>query len=67
MKKSYIAPNLTVIKVELQGMIADSPSGEASKEKNLWELDETEKGSVETDANLPITAKRYDAWSSWDE
>lgn len=62
MKKSYIAPNLIFIKAELQSMIATSPS-----ETRIWELGDDEKGSVETDADLPITAKRYDAWTTWDE
>lgn len=68
MKKLYIAPNLTCVKVELQGFIADSPHNTRIPKA---ELSGTESNNmtpeVVTNRDLQITAKHYDAWSTWDE
>lgn len=65
-KKTYIAPNLIIVKAETLDMIAASPN--LLKDKtfdlaNKW----NEKGRVEEDAELPISAKHYNAWDTWDE
>lgn len=74
MKKKYIVPNLTIVMVNTEQFIAASPDpqkltdkkfvlGGGSQGNGLWQ----EEGSVEEDADLAISSKHYDAWSSWDE
>lgn len=78
MKKKYIVPNLTIVMVNTEQFIAASPDpikltikltdkkfvlGGGQQGNGLWQ----EEGSVEEDADLAISSKHYDAWSSWDE
>ena len=73
MKKKYIVPNLTIVTVNTEQFIAASPDpkkisvlfnlGGGTQGNSTWQ----EKGSVEEDADLAISAKQYDAWASWDE
>ena len=74
MKKKYIGPNLTIVMVNTEQFIAASPDpikltdkkfvlGGGQQGNGLWQ----EEGSVEEDADLAISSKHYDAWSSWDE
>lgn len=67
-KKTYIAPNLIIVKAETQDMIATSGESKLITDKtfdlaNKW----NEKGQVEENAELPISAKHYNAWDAWDE
>ena len=74
MKKKYIVPNLTIVMVNTEQFIAASQDpikltdkkfvlGGGQQGNGLWQ----EEGSVEEDADLAISSKHYDAWSSWDE
>lgn len=67
MKKTYIAPNLTILWVEPQSFIASSLDHDSDEED--WDLANKypENGKVTTNADLPISAKHYDAWDTWDE
>lgn len=62
MKKKYIIPRIEISICVLENFIATSPpgSGEVVVDKSKSELKETEE-----DVNLH--AKQYNAWASWDE
>lgn len=67
-KKTYIAPNLIIVKAETLYMIAASGDPKVITDKtfdlaNKW----NESGRVEEDAELPISAKHHNAWNTWDE
>lgn len=68
MKKIYIAPNLTCVKVELQSFIADSPvSNNTTPKGEITGTGNNMTLVVEKNQDLEITAKHYDAWTTWDE
>lgn len=66
MKKIYIAPNLMIIKGEPQNIMAGSNPPEDEENFDMgdkWQ----ESGKSTTDADLPISAKGHNAWTSWDD
>ena len=66
-KKLYIAPNLNIVKAELQSMIAASPTKKLRNKKFDLAVKWAEQGDVEEDADLAISSKNYNAWDTWDE
>ena len=64
MKKKYIAPSVVVAFYELDGMIAASPGKGADSKYGSG----GDGGAItETDEIDDVGAKRFDAWTAWDE